>query len=296
MHLTAKCSELLSAQKFWGYHAKGPDASEPTAWVCLAMTAAGEIDIASTTANWLVETQSEKGSVGVTRDLEMPAWTTSLACLAWLALDQKLGSQEYSENINLGREWLLSVYGKTIPKNPIIGHDPTLIGWSWAADTHSWMEPTCLAVLALKALGYSDHPRTREGVRLINDRLLKKGGCNFGSTDILGQATLPQVQSSGFALLALADEKLNDPRIPKTIHYLESVLEEPTSTASLSYGILGLTAHHKRPALSEKLLENALDREIKHQTSAYKLALIILASLPNLDWLPKHIRAELALQ
>ena len=159
-------------------------------------------------------------------------------------------------------------------------------GWSWAADTHAWMEPTCLAVLALKALGKENHPRTRDGVKMIVDRLLENGGCNFGSTMILGQTTLPQVQATGFAMLALADETIADPRIGKSLDYLASELSEYTSTASLCYGLLGLTAHGLRPRRAEQLLQSAFARELRGGASCYKLALILLASCPDRSWLP----------
>ncbi len=47
--------------------------------------------------------------------------------------------------------------------------------------------------------GACDHVRTRDGVRLVTDRLLPQGGSNYGSTIVLGQATLPQVESTGLA-------------------------------------------------------------------------------------------------
>ena len=288
MDVVAEGLNLLKEEKSWGYHYTGPLATEPTALACLALAAYGEHSLAATLAESLVEIQTPQGSVGVTRELEMPAWTTSLACLAWLTIDRTQPRTRFSESCQKGLEWLLSVKGKTIPKNPQIGHDPTITGWSWAADTHSWMEPTCLAVLALKALGRESHPRTREGVRMIVDRLLENGGCNFGSTVILGQATLPQVQASGLAMLAIADESTNDPRIERTLQYLENELNEKSSTASLCFGLLGLTAHQRRPPHSDKMLEQVFQRELRGETSCYKMALMLLASCQDLHWLPRQ--------
>ena len=294
--VVAKAIRLLKEERSWGYHFTGPFATEPTALACLALTAHGEHHVAAPLAESLVEIQTVLGSVGVTRELEMPAWTTSLACLAWLAVDQTQGNNRFSVPCQRGLEWLLSVQGRTIPKNPQIGHDPTILGWSWAADTHSWMEPTCLAVLALKALGEESHSRTREGVRMIVDRLLEDGGCNFGSTVILGQATLPQTQASGLAMLALANEGSEDPRIERTLDYLENEIDEDCSTASLCFALTGLTAHGRRAHHAEDLLEQVFQRELRGETSCYKIALILLASCRDLRWLPsENLSVELAL-
>ena len=106
-------------------------------------------------------------------------------------------------------------------------------------------------VLALKSAGQFEHPRTRAGVEMITNRLFKSVGYNFGSTVILGQATLPQVQSTGLAMVALAYEELIDVRIDQSLTYLQRELGNDTSTASLYYGLLGLTAHGHRPQNAE---------------------------------------------
>jgi len=143
-------------------------------------------------------------------------------------------------------------------------------------------------ILALKASGQSEHPRTREGVRLIIDRQLESGGCNYGNTRVLGQATLPHVQPTGLAMLAIADEVIRDPRIGRSLTYLEDVLTEKTSTLSLCFGLLGLTAHRRRPSNADALLRHALRRDEKQgTTNGYKLALLTLASLENTSWLPQ---------
>src|SRR2546428_787916 len=88
-------------------------------------------------------------------------------------------------------------------------------------------EPTALAatamhVLALKAAGHRDHPRTREAVRLLIDRLLPGGGCNYGNTIVLGQELRPQLQPTGLAMLALAGETDPDGRVAMSLAYLKS--------------------------------------------------------------------------
>jgi len=144
--------------------------------------------------------------------------------------------------------------------------------------THSWQEPTAWSVLALKSLGLADHPRTREGVRLLVDRLLPSGGCNYGNTYVLGQRLRAQVEPSGITLVALAIETTDDPRIPATISYVASALSEQTTPISLSYGLLGLTAHRRTPANADAWLEAAYNHTIKREPSALAIALLVLAS------------------
>jgi hypothetical protein len=148
------------------------------------------------------------------------------------------------------------------------------------------MEPTSMFVIALKAAGLSDHERVRDGVRLVTDRLLPNGGSNYGSTLVLGQATLAQVQSTGLAMLALAGEANTDPRIDLSLQYLEASIGAETTTASLCYGLLGLTSHDRRPPHAKAWLASALDRELSRSASAYKLGLLALASVPDAAWLP----------
>ena len=286
--LAQHCLNQLRQFQAWGYHTHGNSASEPAALTCLAACAMQEQDLAISTARWLAKIQTKTGSVGVTAELNTPAWPTSLAILAWRTTAETFSSREFGDASQRALQWSLNAKGKTQDPTPVIGHDPTILGWSWAADTHSWMEPTCMFVLALKAAGYQEHARTRDGVRMIVDRLLETGGSNFGNTRILGQATLPQVQSTGLSMLALADEKTPDVRIDRSLDYLHKHLQENTSTASLCFGLLGLSAHNRRPDQANHLLEHAWNRELQYGPSAYKTALIVMASLTHHTWLPRE--------
>ena len=84
------------------------------------------------------------------------------------------------------------------------GHDPLLKGWPWIDGTHSWIEPTALNVLALKATGHAQHERVLEAIRMILDRQLPHGGWNYGSTYVFGKEHLPMPESTGAALTGLA--------------------------------------------------------------------------------------------
>lgn len=280
----------LATKSEWNYHSGGAIATEPAAWACLALTQHQEYDAASLAAEWLQEVQAKDGSVGVTPSQTTPAWTTSLAILAWNSLDASTGKGLYRNSLERALQWTLNTQGKTAERNSEIGHDPTLVGWSWAEGTHSWLEPTTLFVMALKATGHSDHPRTREAVRLIIDRLLPEGGCNYGNTMVLGQTLLPHVQPTGLAMLALAGEGNNDARIAKSLDYLEESLRADSSTASLCYGTLGLAAHSRQLPQATQWLSEAGER----QSSCYRLALIAQAQSESLSWLSSQQGLEVA--
>lgn len=280
MNIAHTCLQRLRSLDHCGYSPAGPWAAEPTALATLALSGHRETAQALRLAQQLAEAQLESGAVPANSEPDSPAWTTSLAILAWLT------PGGFENQIDRAINWSLKTHGKPAPRNPQIGHDPAILGWSWAAETHAWMEPTAMFVVALKAAGLRDHERTREGVRLVTDRLLPTGGSNFGSTLVLGQATLPQVQSTGLAMLALAGEKNTDPRVEKSLTYLEANLNDTTTTASLCYGLLGLTAHNRRPHHAEECLAVAFERELARGPCAYKIALVALASVPDLSWLP----------
>jgi hypothetical protein len=254
-----------------GYNAAAPIASEPTALAALALFAASEYDACHRAARWLAEIQQWDGSVGVTAADKEPKWPTSLALLAWLT------AGGFDAHVARAVKWTLTDRGETGPRQSHIGHDTTIAGWSWAADTHSWLEPTALFVLALKRSGHGAQERCRDGVRMIVDRLLPSGGANYGNTVVLGQPLLAHVQPTGLALLAIADESITDPRVEKSLEYLERELCRHTPAASLAFGTLGLAAHGRRPTEADHWLCAAFERERSGIPSPYKLALLTLA-------------------
>jgi hypothetical protein len=285
MSQLAENLQCLANLTDWGYHHDGPSAAEPAALASLALACHEKHAAAQLPAQWLAEIQAPDGSVGVNATQQTPAWPTSLAILAWNHLAAATGKDEYAEATAKALRWSLESRGTTGVQQAHVGHDTMLNGWSWAANTHAWMEPTCMFVIALKAVGQTRHERTREAVRLLIDRLLPKGGCNYGNTIVLGQALLPHVQPTGLAMLALAGETASDPRIGKSLDYLEQQLTADTSTSSLCYGLLGLTAHGRQPAQASAWLKDAADRLSERGASCYKRALIALAACPLQDWL-----------
>ena len=113
---------------------------------------------------------------------------------------------------------------------------------------------------------------------MLVDRLLPDGGCNYGNTIVLGQELLPHVQPTGIVMMALADERSTDPRIERSLEYLEHELSADTTTASLCYGLLGLAAHKRTPEHQLEWLQAKYSQAVERDANCYKLALIALAA------------------
>ena len=278
-----------------GYDRSGPDATEPTCLAATALSVYGRPEQSLQAFPWLASLQSNDGSVGPTKDLSAPGWPTALAILASIYADRSGASDalglygrsnftlqdgeqpEGSFSVDRAVQWLLDTKGGTLARQPSMGHDSMLVGWPWVAGTHSWVEPTALAVLALKSIGQSDHSRTREGVRVLHDRLLPDGGCNCGNTIVFGQALLPHIQPTGLALLALHGEKDHDGRIARSLDWLQGAINGQTAAASLAYALWALARYGRETANGENWLAAASKRTAT-RSSPYRMALLLLAA------------------
>ncbi|HEV7224693.1 MAG TPA: hypothetical protein VGN42_18425 [Pirellulales bacterium] len=267
----------LAAETAWSYRAGGTLAAEPLSLAALALAGHGRTADAQRAGQRLASLASADGSVCPKLGEAAPGWPTGLAVLAWTAVANKT-PDPFSDFLERGVAWLLASGGETSPRNADIGHDSSLRGWPWVQGTHSWIEPTATNVLALKATGRSEHPRTREAVRLLIDRLLPEGGCNYGNTTVFGQMLRPHLEPSGLALAALAGERDASGRIERTIAYLEQSLHRETTSMSLAYGLIGLAAHDRTPRAAEAWLESAAGRGGR-EAAPYKHALLALAAL-----------------
>lgn len=272
--------ELLARQGkagWWGYRDAGSPAVEPTATAGLALLAAGEAAAARRAADGLARVQRPDGSTPAVPGAPTSGWATPHAMLLWAALDG------YDDRRRKARDWLLSIGGEPVREDAsdrkALGHDVSLIGWSWVGGTHSWLEPTAMAVLALIAAGSRDHARVREGLRLIVDRAIPGGGWNYGNKVIYGATLRPQPGPTGLGLLALAAGNLREsPAAAPAIDYLRRVLPATRAAASLGWGVLGLRAHDARPPEADSWLSSAYDRIAGAPDMTVGAGLLLLAA------------------
>ncbi|MBL8830040.1 MAG: hypothetical protein JNM18_23880, partial [Planctomycetaceae bacterium] len=230
-----------------------------------------------------VKRQAADGSLGVSATQDAPHWPTGIAVLAWALAPRyspySAATHPFREPIVNALKWIFSLKGKPAPQSPELGHDTTLVGWPWVESTHTWLEPTALYLLALKATGQHAHTRAREAVKVLLDRQIPCGGCNYGNTFVLGQELRPHVEPSGLALWALGNVPDPTGKLAKSIDFVVRQTSAETSTVSLAYALFGLATQQRFPAQAQEWLAQALARSEKRERSAYRLALVALAAL-----------------
>lgn len=276
-----------------GYADDQSPATEPTAVAALALGGHDRRESAMVAARWLLEQQARDGSVGIRQGETEPRWPTSLAMLVWCRCREEAASADaarLSSAIEHGQAWLMSCVGHTMAHDSGLGHDTQLAAWPWVEGTHSWIEPTALSVMALKAIGQTQHARTREAVRLLLDRLLPDGGCNYGNTVVLGQVLRPHLLPTGLALTALAGESDPTGRVGKSMRFVQGQLSPRTPVMSLAWSVIGLATHGALPADAEQWLEAAAQRAARGQGKRWWMALLCLAALRD-QALPRAPRA-----
>jgi hypothetical protein len=261
--------DALAAQPAIGYSPGAGVAAEPTAIAALALAVHGRGEGARKAAETLAAMQGASGAVGIRSGEQSPGWPSSLAIIAWQTVD----GARFRDRIDRAVSWLLANRGLAVERSAEFGHDTTLVGWAYAEQTHSWVEPTAFAVLALRAAGKANDSAAREGASMLLDRQLPGGGLNYGNTYVLGQLIRPHVQPTGIGLLALSGERDSSGRIAKTIMWLQRSIGAETTPMSLSWAVLGLRAHGVVVAELDDWLAVAARR-----TSGYKLALLALAA------------------
>jgi hypothetical protein len=236
-----------------------PDA---TSWAIMALEAiSGNRDLTIPACQQLARSQLSDGRIPVVEDHPETYWPTSLALLAWKK------ARGFEREVKSATRFLLSSTGKHWPKqgNDAIEHDTSIRGWPWIENTHSWIEPTSLAVLALKSCGYGGHERVQEAVRMILDRQLPDGGWNYGNTLVFGKELMPIPECTGHALCAL--DGYTEPDVVRlSIDYLNREAKKIRTPLALSWSIFGLTAWSNMPFNTRDWILESLALQKKYGT------------------------------
>ncbi len=230
--------------------------TDATAWAILALAESSGDDAIERSRSRLAASQLTDGRVGISVEHPHAFWTTPLAALAWH------GSASYMEHQRRAVRFLLKTSGRhwqKIPDSPV-SDDPSLLGWPWIEDTFSWVQPTALAVLALKLAGESTHARVREALKMMMNRQLPHGGWNYGNTIVCGQELYPQPESTGMALAALSGE-IEKKDIRQSLRYLQAEAGRCRTPLSLGWALLGLSTWNERPRLARVWIAETLGRQ-----------------------------------
>ena len=249
---------------------------DSTVWGILAFDACGGSDeMLERSRASLIHEQAGDGRVCVSREHPDSYWPTSVAILAWQ--DSPASQRAQGRAV----QFLLVTTGSHPQRksgDPWT-HDTALKGWSWVTGTHAWVEPTALAILALRAVGRRKHDRVSEAVRMLLDRQLPHGGWNVGNTIIFGRELHPNPESTGAALTGLAGE-VDRQTISRSLDYLQGEADRLRTPISLGWVLLGLAAWGAWPSNGTALVERCLANQSRYgeyDTSA--LCLLFLGAL-----------------
>jgi hypothetical protein len=304
---------LLQAQQRdggWGaYPARQPN-TESTAFAALALGLARLPDPTSAReastrgVQWLLARQRPDGSWPFTDQTPQGAWAGAPAVLAlarlglagpavrkgagWLAGRKGLILPE-----RMGwRERIAVWVGPTEPPDRVNELDGTIPGWPWIDGTFSWVEPTAVAMLALRAasreLAVAADPavaaRLRDGQRLLVDRATPDGGWNYGNKRVLDYDLEPFPDTSAWALLALRGAPGAGPLVERGLARLDVLMRDNRSALARALAVLARRAHGRDAAsfltaLAAQCAGTSRDPRVTDARSQ-ALALLALAGPP----------------
>jgi len=234
---------------------------------------------------WLASRVGPQGALVLEGDDE-PHWSTSLLVITLTRLGCQLELQQKAAR------FLLRWSGEETSKITEVTLDGTLHGWPWISGTFSWVEPTCYALLALKLVGQSQHPRVIEAERMLVDRACQDGGWNYGNRVIYGASLHGFLSSTALAALALQDVTAAREAINRGLAFLEREIKNHQSSLTLALTILCFHAFARPVADLVAALESRQEsdgswRQQIHQTALAVLALQAAAGGSNIFMLPR---------
>ncbi len=265
----------LPSGGFSGRHG-GQFQVDSTAWGILALTACdGSAELLDQSRRLLIREQLQDGRLCVNKSHPASYWPTPVAILAWQ------DSQSCREAQQRSVRFLLDTTGFHFPResDSSSAHDSQLKGWPWVGDTHSWVEPTAIGIMALKTAGHGYHDRVKEAVRMVLDRQLPHGGWNYGNTLVFGKELHPMPESTGAALAGLSGSVDRD-AILTSLQYLQGEVARLRTPISLGWSLLGLAAWKQSLPNAAALVERCFasqERYGEYETSA--LCLLVLGAL-----------------
>ena len=238
--------------------------ADATAFAILSLMACGESsESLEPSRARLRKEQGDDGRVGVSREHPASYWPTPLAILAW----QNSPACQVAQTRAV--HFLLDTTGSHFPRKMDApwAHDTSLKGWSWIEATHSWVEPTAMGVMALRAAGHVQHDRVREAVRMLLDRQLPHGGWNAGNTRMFGRELHPNPEGTGAALASLASQ-VEQKNVARSLDYLQGEVDRLRTPISLGWALLGLAAWDLYPSNGAALVHRCLENQSRYGEDA----------------------------
>jgi uncharacterized protein (DUF362 family) len=211
---------------------------------------------------WLGRCAGRDESYRLGRGRPEAIWPTALV----LFVKATLGGAQ--EDLKRTAQSLLAIRGRQAEggdDREVNDVDVTLNGWPWAEGNFSWVEPTAWAILALRRIGQGDNPRVLEGQKMLLDRALDEGGCNYGNRHIFGRVLEPIPGPSCLMLLALQGRS-DEARIRSAVQYLCGPAIGGEDVEHLSWVRLALDTYRALPGVEETIAD--LGKRIAHANQA----------------------------
>jgi uncharacterized protein (DUF362 family) len=237
----ATLAELAHPGGGWGYAPGQPAHLEPTCLALLALAPEAERFLRPFDAGLaaLRRCQGPDGFYRLDRGRPEAVWPTSIALLTLTALGIEADARARAAAALLHLRGRQSDLRQDEEAHDI---DIRLVGWPWAENTFSWVEPTARACLALRAAGHGGHPRVAEGQDLLLDRVLEGGGVNYGNRNVLGRPLEPLVGPTAAMLLALQG-RADEPRVRRSLDYLRAAALAADDLEDLCWARIALDAY-----------------------------------------------------
>jgi uncharacterized protein (DUF362 family) len=234
----ARLVALTCAEGGWGYAPGQPPHLEPTCLALLALSHDGtsKHEFIDRGKAILRHNSSADGTFRLERGRLEAAWPTALGLFTLAELGEPVSRLETIARALLA---LRGLPAEMCGEGEINDIDGTILGWPWAEGNFSWVEPTSWACLALRRVGQGNHPRVREGQRLLLNRVLATGGVNYGNRRIFGITLEPIPTPTALALLALQGIT-GDERITRSLDYLRNHALSADDVEHLAWAILAL--------------------------------------------------------
>jgi len=280
----------------WGYGPNQAAQLEPTCLALLALSLDGQRrgDVIATGRAFSARCRQSDGGYPLAKGRAEALWSTALV----LFTEAALGAAPEALAPTAG--FLLQFQGKNPPTpdydelkivDPKHDIDLKLVGWAWAENNFSWVEPTAWACLALRRYGLTSDARVQEGLTLLLDRALDTGGVNYGNRRIMDKVLEPIPGPTALMLLAVQGAPPPAPpceggegggRIAAAVQYLLRELATG-DTEHLCWTKLALDLHRNQPGVPEALAQ--LDKRIIEAVEERR----------RTAWVPPaHIRIALA--
>jgi squalene cyclase len=251
----------------WGFQGDQV-ALEPTCLAVLALLGASSVK-AYKGLRWIRNHRNSDGSWPAFADDDSSGcWTTSLALLALLSARQQ-GRETRDAVIwlisDLPREahWIWRWRFRTVDTR--VNFNPAKFGWSWVADTTSWVIPTAFAVIALKRsrngnldLAPRIDPRIERAIEMLLDRTCPDGGWNSGNGVVFGVPVAAHLDATAITLLALRSHYRNG-IVERGLRWLIRAVRGCPSPYSLAWAIMALKAYENCDSGSKQFLRAAVE-------------------------------------